>query len=37
LNTLYKYDKDGFIQHSNPRGLICRNEKAKMIILRDRL
>jgi hypothetical protein len=36
LNTLYKYDNDGYIRHSNPRGLICRNEKDKTIILRDR-
>jgi hypothetical protein len=31
-----KYDKDGYIRQSNPRGLICRNEKGNTIILRDR-
>ncbi len=35
-NTMYIYDKDGNIKQSNPRGLICRNEKDKSIILKDR-
>jgi hypothetical protein len=36
FNTMSKYDEDGYIKQSNPRGLICRNEKDKTIILRDR-
>ncbi len=36
FNTMYIYDKDGYIQQSNPRGLICRNEKDKTIFLKDR-
>jgi hypothetical protein len=34
-NTMYIYDRDGYIKQSNPRGLICRNEKDKTIILKD--
>ena len=33
---MYKYDKDGYIKQSNPRGLICRNELEKTIILKDK-
>lgn len=33
---MYIYDNDGYIKQSNPRGLICRNEKDKAIILKDR-
>ena len=36
LNTTNKYDKDGYIKLSNPRGLICRNELEKAIILKDK-
>lgn len=36
FNTLYIYDKDGYIRQSNPLGLICRNEKDKTIFLKDR-
>lgn len=35
-NTLYIYDKDGYPKESNPRGLICRNEIDKTIILKER-
>ena len=35
-NTLYIYDQDGYYKESNPRGLICRNEKDKTIYLKDR-
>ena len=35
-NTMYIYDKNGYIKQSNPRALICRNEKDKTIILKDR-
>lgn len=36
LNTLYIYDKDGLLKTENPRGLICRNEKEKIIILKNK-
>lgn len=35
-NTLYIYDKDGYIRQSNPRGMICRNEKDRTLFLKDR-
>lgn len=36
-NTLYIYDKDGYPKESNPRGLICRNEIDKIIILKEHI
>lgn len=35
-NTWYIYNEDGYLRDSNPRGLICRNEKDRTIYLKER-